>query len=77
MASRDPIGVTSLYQGWAKDGSVWFASEMKALNEDCEKIETFLPGHVYSSKRGLYRWYNPKWWSEVKQNKKTKKQNKK
>ncbi len=65
MAARDPIGVTSLYQGWGKDGSVWFSSEMKAINEDCEKVEPFYPGMVYSSVKGLYRWYQPKWWSEV------------
>ena len=31
LAARDPIGVTSLYIGWRRDGSVCFASEMKAL----------------------------------------------
>jgi len=63
FATRDPIGVTSLYQGWASDGSVWFASEMKALNEDCQKIEPFEPGTVYSSEKGKYRLYNPIWWN--------------
>lgn len=35
-------------------GSVWFASEMKALSYDCERFMTFLPGHIYSSKNGMF-----------------------
>lgn len=35
-------------------GTVWFASEMKALKDDCERLEVFPPGHIYSSKAG--------WW---------------
>lgn len=34
-------------------GSVWFASEMKALSDDCERFVSFPPGHIYSSKNGL------------------------
>ncbi|GER47624.1 asparagine synthetase [Striga asiatica] len=45
--------------------STWFASEMKALSDDCERFMTFLPGHIYSSKSGgLRRWYNPPWYAE-------------
>ena len=65
FVARDPIGVTSLYQGWAKDGSVWFASELKALHEECEKIEPFEPGTSFSSTNGVARWYNPVWFDEV------------
>ncbi|KAG0464250.1 hypothetical protein HPP92_020319 [Vanilla planifolia] len=51
--------------GWGLDGSVWFASEMKALSDDCERFISFPPGHIYSSKQGgLRRWYNPLWYSE-------------
>ncbi|KAK7853767.1 asparagine synthetase [glutamine-hydrolyzing] 3 [Quercus suber] len=51
-------------KGW-QGGSVWFASEMKALSDDCERFMSFLPGHLYSSKQGaLRRWYNPPWFSE-------------
>uniref|UniRef100_A0A6N2NA43 Glutamine amidotransferase type-2 domain-containing protein n=1 Tax=Salix viminalis TaxID=40686 RepID=A0A6N2NA43_SALVM len=54
-----------LYIGWGLDGSVWFASEMKALSDDCERFTYLLPGHIYSSKQGgLRRWYNPTWYSE-------------
>lgn len=40
-------------------GSVWFASEMKALSDDCERFTSFLPGHIYSSKQGMHLW---SWW---------------
>ena len=45
-------------------GPVWFASEMKALNEDCVRFEHFPPGHLYSSASGFRRWYNPAWFLE-------------
>ena len=43
IAARDPIGICSLYWGKGLDGSVWFASEMKALQEHCETFELFPP----------------------------------
>ncbi|KAL8167441.1 hypothetical protein V2J09_008940 [Rumex salicifolius] len=65
IAARDAIGITPLYMGWGLDGSVWFASEMKALSDDCERFISFPPGHIYSSKSGgLSRWYNPPWFNE-------------
>ncbi|GMY11498.1 Asparagine synthetase [glutamine-hydrolyzing] 3 [Fagus crenata] len=54
IAARDAIGITPLYIGWGLDGSVWFASEMKALSDDCERFMSFLPGHIYSSKQGIH-----------------------
>ena len=52
------IGVASMYMGWGADGSVWFASEMKALVNDCKKIEQFPPGHYWSHKtKQLHRCY--------------------
>ncbi|KAK7289835.1 hypothetical protein RIF29_03804 [Crotalaria pallida] len=66
LVARDAIGVTSLYIGWGLDGSVWIASELKGLNDDCEHFESFPPGHLYSSKeREFHRWYNPPWFSEA------------
>eukprot|EP00249_Psilotum_nudum_P008395 c21247_g1_i2 orf=3-953(-) len=66
IAARDPIGITPLYIGWGLDGSVWFASEMKALKDDCVRFEVFPPGHIYSSRAGgMRRWFNPLWFSEV------------
>ncbi|GJN31150.1 hypothetical protein PR202_gb19512 [Eleusine coracana subsp. coracana] len=66
MAARDDaIGVNPLYIGWGADGSVWFSSEMKALNEDCVRFDIFPPGHLYSSATaGFRRWYNPHWFLE-------------
>lgn len=47
LAARDPIGVCSMYVGWGRDGSMWFASEMKTLIEDCENYMEFPPGHYW------------------------------
>mmetsp|Transcript_34410 Transcript_34410/g.86421 ORF Transcript_34410/g.86421 Transcript_34410/m.86421 type:complete len:127 (-) Transcript_34410:147-527(-) len=44
------------------DGSLWFASEMKALTEVCVTFEEFPPGHYYSSTAGLQRYFEPVWW---------------
>ncbi|CAN6484723.1 unnamed protein product [Victoria cruziana] len=66
IAARDAIGITPLYMGWGLDGSIWFASEMKALSDDCEHFVSFPPGHIYSSKSGeTRRWYNPPWYAET------------
>ena len=63
IAARDPIGVTTLYQGRGKDGSMWFASEMKCLVDVCDEVDVFPPGHVYSSRTGeLRRYFQPSWW---------------
>jgi asparagine synthase (glutamine-hydrolysing) len=66
LAARDPIGVVPLYIGWGKDGSVWFASECKALKDDCERFEAFPPGKYYSSRTGTFeQYYKPGWWDEA------------
>jgi len=65
LAARDPIGVNPMYIGWGRDGSLWFASEFKALAEDCDRFEEFPPGHYWSSKTMEFRrWYNPPWFDE-------------
>jgi asparagine synthase (glutamine-hydrolysing) len=43
IAARDAMGICPLYWGWGKDGSTWFASEMKALQDVCENFEIFPP----------------------------------
>jgi asparagine synthase (glutamine-hydrolysing) len=66
IAARDPIGVTTLYQGWSsiRPGAVFFASELKCLVDECDKIIAFPPGHVFDSHDGsLTRYYTPSWWS--------------
>ena len=65
IAARDPIGITSFYQGWSSKtpGAVYFASEMKCLHPVCDKIITFPPGHVYDSKtNATTRYFQPSWW---------------
>ncbi|KAF8758528.1 Asparagine synthase [Rhizoctonia solani] len=49
IAARDPIGITTLYQGRSSKnpGAVYFASELKALVDECDDIISFPPGHVY------------------------------
>ena len=61
LAARDHVGVCPLYMGRAKDGSVWFASEMKALQDHCVTFEDFPPGHMFTSTDGMKRWYQPSW----------------
>ncbi|EFQ98847.1 asparagine synthetase 1 [Nannizzia gypsea CBS 118893] len=65
VAARDPIGITSFYQGWSSKtpGAVYFASELKSLHPVCDKIISFPPGHVYDSKTDtMTRYFQPKWW---------------
>ena len=63
LVARDPIGVVPLYVGTGADGSMWFASEMKALADVCTSWKTFPPGHVMT-REGLKRWYEPTWFDE-------------
>lgn len=65
IAARDPIGITSFYQGWSSKtpGAVYFASELKCLHPVCDRIITFPPGHVYDSKtKSTTRYFEPSWW---------------
>lgn len=43
MAARDPIGICPLYWGRGADGSMWFSSEMKALQNVCVEFDIFPP----------------------------------
>ena len=68
IAARDHAGVCPLYIGWHDDGTIWFASEMKALVDDCAKVEVLLPGHAWcSDEQGvrLVKWYAPAWEAET------------
>lgn len=59
---RDPIGVMPLYHGWDKEGRYYVASELKALEGICNKIEIFPPGHFLDSKDGeLKKYYHQNW----------------
>ena len=58
LIGRDHIGIIPLYQGWDKNGTYYVASELKALEGQCSKIEEFLPGQYYYSPDGKpTQWY--------------------
>lgn len=62
LIARDPIGVIPLYIGFDADGTVYCASELKALEGFCERYEPFLPGHYYLDSEGkMTKWYNRDW----------------
>lgn len=63
LIGRDHMGIVPLYMGWDKHGSFYVASELKALEGVCNKIEEFLPGHFLYSKDGqeLQQWYKRDW----------------
>ncbi len=62
LIARDPIGVIPLYIGHDSDGLIYVASELKALDGQCDSYEEFLPGHYYSSKEGgMKRYYTRDW----------------
>ena len=62
LIARDPIGVIPLYIGRDKDGKVYCASELKALEGFCDEYEPFLPGHYYIGSEGkMKRWYKRDW----------------
>ncbi|MCA0933795.1 asparagine synthase B [Lutimonas saemankumensis] len=69
--ARDHIGIIPLYIGWDANGTFFVASELKALEGVCTKIELFPPGYYLSSKDGeLTRWYDRDWteYEAVKEN---------
>jgi len=71
LIARDPIGVIPLYIGYDADGTVYVASELKALEGQCERYEPFLPGHYYwSAEPGMKRYYHRDWmaYENVKRN---------
>ncbi len=62
LIGRDEIGVIPLYQGWDKAGRYYVASELKALEGDCQTIEEFPNGcYLYSKEGKPVRWYHRSW----------------
>ena len=60
--ARDHIGIIPLYMGWDIHGTFYVASELKALEGVCSKIELFPPGHYWhSEEEALVPWYKPDW----------------
>ncbi len=62
LIARDHMGIIPLYMGWDQDGTFYVASELKALESVCSKIELFPPGHYLDSKVGeIKSWYQRDW----------------
>ena len=60
--ARDHMGIIPLYMGWDGNGTFFVASELKALEGVCSKIELFPPGHYLHSKdEAPTKWYHPEW----------------
>ena len=62
LVARDHMGIIPLYMGWDQNGTFYVASELKALEGVCSKIELFPPGHYkYGEDTELVRWYQRDW----------------
>ena len=62
LVARDHMGIIPLYMGWDKFGTFYVASELKALEGICNKIEIFPPGHYLSSQdTSPVKWYQRDW----------------
>ncbi|MBC8300471.1 MAG: asparagine synthase (glutamine-hydrolyzing), partial [Pelagibacterales bacterium] len=62
LIARDHMGIIPLYMGWDKFGTFYIASELKALEGICNKIEIFPPGHYLSNKSPKpIKWYKRDW----------------
>jgi asparagine synthase (glutamine-hydrolysing) len=71
FVARDHMGIIPLYMGWDENGTFYVASELKALEGVCTKIELFPPGHYLLSTDGeLTKWYSRDWmdYDAVKEN---------
>lgn len=72
LVARDPVGIIPLYWGWGSDGTVWFGSELKAIQDNCDHFEIFPPGFYYvgrsvrSSKNNtLEPFYTEPWFADI------------
>src|SRR5690554_6702215 len=62
FVARDHMGIIPLYIGWDRNGTFYVASELKALEGVCTKIQLFPPGHYMHSSDGEFkRWYQRDW----------------
>jgi len=60
--ARDHMGIIPLYMGWDKNGTFYVASELKAVEGICSRIEVFPPGHYWHSNDSQpSRWYTRDW----------------
>ena len=71
FVARDHMGIIPLYMGYDANGTFYVASELKALEGVCTKIELFPPGHYLSSEdKAPIQWYQRDWmeYDAVKEN---------
>ena len=62
LIARDHMGIIPLYHGWDAKENYFIASELKALEGTCTKIEAFPPGHYYdSTEEKLTKWHHNDW----------------
>lgn len=62
LIGRDHIGIIPLYMGWDTRGNFYVASELKALEGYCSKIQEFPPASYLFSKDGeIKRWWTRDW----------------
>ena len=62
LIARDHIGIIPLYMGWDIYGNFYVASELKALEGTCSRIEEFPPAHyLYGPEGKITRWYQRDW----------------
>jgi len=62
FVARDHMGIIPLYMGWDQHGTFYVASELKALEGVCTKIELFPPGHYLTSTDDTpVQWYSRDW----------------
>lgn len=62
LIAIDHMGIIPLYMGWDQNGTFYVASELKALEGTCTRIELFPPGHyLYSEDGELKQWYTRDW----------------
>ena len=64
LIARDPIGVIPLYYGRDNEGRLYVASELKALEGQCEKYAPYPPGHMLTANDAMpRRYYRRDWFS--------------
>lgn len=57
ILARDPLGIKPLYYAW-HDDTLYFGSEIKALQGLVDEIHEFPPGHYYSTDEGFVKFYD-------------------
>ncbi len=62
LVARDHIGIIPLYMGWDIHGNFYVASELKALEGVCVRMEEFPPAHyLYGPGSEPVRWHSREW----------------